>query len=158
MIDDSTDVTSETDFYVNNEKIPLNLFSSQTTGDFLAYAEYKGVKSDEMIISVIEKVVVPVIFLTVDKDSVINDGVDGITFTCMLEDSTDVSYETDFYVNNEKIASNLFSSETVGVYTAYAEYQGGKSEEISIYVVKETAPASYTQKILVEYFTGTWCG
>ena len=99
------------------------------------------------------------IALSADKYGVFSDGVDFITFSTTLADRTSITGETEFYVDGVKITGNTFSSTTKGEYEVYASYKDVKSETITIGIVEKVeAPENYTTKILVEDFTGTWCG
>ena len=99
------------------------------------------------------------VYIEADKFGVFANGTDAITFTVSLDSGTDVTNECDIYVGGVVIDSNVFSGTTAGELEVYASYNNLDSETIFIGVVDRiAAPATYTTKLLVEDFTGAWCG
>lgn len=99
------------------------------------------------------------VLVSADKIGLFADGVDKITFIANLPDNSNVSSESEFYVNNEKITGNQFITQNKGDYKVYAVYKEVKSAEFSFKAIEKViSPATYSSKILVEDFTGTWCG
>jgi thiol-disulfide isomerase/thioredoxin len=99
------------------------------------------------------------VILSVDKVGIFSNGSDAITFSAELPDKTSVTSESDFYVDGVKLAGNIFTSTTAGEYEAYVIYKTVESIKTSVGVVdKVEAPNSYSAKVLVEDYTGTWCG
>lgn len=99
------------------------------------------------------------IILSADKVGIFADGNDAITFNAKLPDRTSVTGESDFYVDGVKLAGNTFTSTTAGEYEAYVIYKTVESRKTTVGVVdKVEAPSSYSAKVLVEDYTGTWCG
>lgn len=74
----------------------------------------------------------------------------------LMDEQTDVTQSATFYVNDLPIEGNVFSSSVEGVFQVHAEYNGtGRLEN--------TQPDSFEvyiprKKLLIEGFTGTWCG
>lgn len=99
------------------------------------------------------------VILSADKVGIFADGNDAITFNAKLPDRTSVTVESDFYVDGVKLAGNTFTSTTAGEYEAYVIYKTVESRKTTVGVVdKVEAPSSYSAKVLVEDYTGTWCG
>lgn len=97
--------------------------------------------------------------LTLNKFGIFSDGEDKITFSAELKDGTDVTLESEFYLDNELLEVNEYSSTTVGNHEVYALYKKVKSHvEIIGVIEKQESPARFTTKVLVEDFTGSWCG
>lgn len=97
--------------------------------------------------------------ISADKNGVFSNGQDAITFEATLPDNTVITNEVEFYVEGEKIAGNSYTSSVAGEYTAYAIYDDVKSGDLKFGVVdKVESPSSYSTKILVEDYTGAWCG
>ena len=71
-------------------------------------------------------------------------------------DGTDVTAEATFYVNNNVISGTQFSSATEGNFEVYATYELAGStlttqtKEFVVFVPK--------RKVVIEDYTGTWCG
>ncbi len=62
-----------------------------------------------------------------------------------------------FYVNGEELESNIFTPEALGSYEVIATYDNLESTPIVINVV-DIASTYFKHKVLIEDFTGTWCG
>lgn len=70
----------------------------------------------------------------------------------------DVTAQTVFVVNGETIEGNTFIptevNESNRVYAIYGDTESG----VKIFRSIEVIPSEYTQKLLMEDYTGTWCG
>lgn len=79
------------------------------------------------------------------------------TFIFAVEgDNRDViTSESQFLVNGVAITDNTFTPTSEGIYQVQATYLGFTSQIIT---VKAITPSDYSQKVLVEDYTGTWCG
>src|SRR5690606_3298026 len=62
-----------------------------------------------------------------------------------------------FYVNGVELESNVFNPEALGSYEVIAKYDNLESLPITINVV-DIASTYFKHKVLIEDFTGTWCG
>src|SRR5690606_35893489 len=81
-----------------------------------------------------------------------------ITFTSNSTIAGDVTSESTFFVNGTEITGNNFiPSEVNENNEVYATYNGLTSETMT-FASTEVTPSAYTQKVLVEDYTGTWCG
>ena len=131
---DDKDVTSETEIYVNNNKINGNSFTTTVAGSYKAYAKKGELKSNEININA-TAVVEPEkpIVLSASTTNIVANGSDAVTFTVMQENN-DVTSQASIFVNNQKLASNKFSTYTAGTYTAYAKKNDAISNEITITV------------------------
>jgi len=79
-----------------------------------------------------------------------------LVFSVFTSTGNNVTTSTDFYVNSVKIPSNTHIFNDVGVYDVYASYNGMNSETIQVSVFP--TPLEFKRNVLVEDFTGTWCG
>ena len=79
-----------------------------------------------------------------------------LVFSVFTSSGENVTTSTDFYVNSIKIPSNTYIFNDVGDYSVYASYNGMDSEIIQISVFP--TPLEFKKNVLVEDFTGTWCG
>ena len=79
-----------------------------------------------------------------------------IPFKVVTADGTDVTSISTFYVDGQQITGSIFSSSVIGDFEVYAEYEDNgtlivtNTESFSVIIPK--------QKIVVEDYTGTWCG
>jgi len=92
-----------------------------------------------------------------NKLEIVSDGVDKITFTAFIKDK-DVSSEVDFYVDGNKIDGNIFTTDKIKEFTVYAENGGTKSDNQITFKSVASISESFNHKIIVEDYTGTWCG
>lgn len=70
----------------------------------------------------------------------------------------EVTSQSVFYVNDEAIEGSVFvPNETQEENEVYATYNG-KSTSVKTFSTFEEVPSVYTQKVLLEDYTGTWCG
>lgn len=82
---------------------------------------------------------------------------EAFTFTVKDDEGNDVTNESTVYVNDNALDGNTFSSTEIGSYDAYAKMDDLTSNTISV-SISEDPVAYYKHKVLVEDFTGTWCG
>ena len=79
-----------------------------------------------------------------------------IIFSVFDREGNNVSSSTDFYVNETKIPSNTHTFNTIGTFDVYAKYGQLTSETKTIEIMP--TPITFKQNVVVEDFTGTWCG
>ena len=79
-----------------------------------------------------------------------------IIFSVFDGEGNNVSSSTDFYVNETKIPSNTHTFNTIGTFDVYAKYGQLTSETKTIEIMP--TPITFKQNVVVEDFTGTWCG
>jgi hypothetical protein len=78
-----------------------------------------------------------------------------ITFQ-LMDEQTDITSSAIFYVNDSAIEGNVFSSSAKGAFQVYANYNDAGTtvstqvDSFEVYIPRK--------KVLVEGFTGTWCG
>ena len=160
---DSVEITNETKIFVGETKLRLNVFTSKTAGTYIAYAMKGELKSNEITITVenengdenedpeipedpvnpenpenpeqpeTPEVPEAPITLTASTTNITANGSDAVTFTVMQENN-DVTSQASIFVNNQKLASNVFTTYSAGTYTAYAKKNEAKSNEIIINV------------------------
>ena len=64
--------------------------------------------------------------------------------------------EATFFVNDAEISGSNHTFNDIGTYDIYAKYQNVKSQTEEVIV--NPTPIEYKQYVLVEDYTGTWCG
>lgn len=81
-----------------------------------------------------------------------------ISFQLLSSIDGDVSNLSTFFVNGQQIEGNSFipteanpSNEVYGIYN-------GKTSAVKIFASTDVVPSAYTRKVLLEDYTGTWCG
>ncbi|MDO4728087.1 MAG: Omp28-related outer membrane protein [Bacteroidota bacterium] len=82
---------------------------------------------------------------------------DSFTFTVRSNQGDDITEFCAFYLDGELLDSNVFTPSALGSHQVTARYAAIESTPITINVV-EVYVQNYKHKVLVEDFTGTWCG
>ncbi len=77
------------------------------------------------------------------------------TFKVIGDNLDDLTTDAQIKVNGQLIEGNCFTPTSEGTYTIQAFYENFTSNTLT---VKAITPSDYTQKVLVEDYTGTWCG
>jgi hypothetical protein len=95
------------------------------------------------------------IILTADRSSRVTG--QEITFTTRDNSNNDITSETAFYVNDQPIEGNTFTSEQVGDFVVKAVRLGENSTPITVRF-HNGSETNFTKRLLVEDYTGTWCG
>lgn len=95
------------------------------------------------------------IALKADKETLIADGEEKITFTVVTNGGEDVTSLSFIKVNGQKIEGNTFSSTVIGSYICIAEYKSTQSSGFN-FEVKEIPV--FRKNILIESYTSTDCG
>lgn len=87
-----------------------------------------------------------------------------VTFIVSNNAGDNLSSNSEIFVNDIAIASNVFTPTALGSFRVYAKYtdvSSGKeflSEEKIVNVIEDTSNLYFRHKVLIEDFTGTWCG
>ena len=95
--------------------------------------------------------------LSMNKTSIAADGWETVTFTAKDQSNNDITSSCQFYVGNVQLGSNSWWASTPGTYAIKAVRAGAESQSVSL-TVSDPGPSPFSQKLLVEDFTGTWCG
>jgi thiol-disulfide isomerase/thioredoxin len=92
--------------------------------------------------------------ITASRDSVYSDNFDVITFRVVDNKGNDVTSSSQIQRNGTPISGWSFKTSQDGSLSFNAKYNNLTSNTITIKSVKPR----FTRKVLVEDFTGTWCG
>ena len=79
-----------------------------------------------------------------------------IVFSVVDNSGEDLTSESNFYVDGQIISGNSFSFNNSGEFDIYAIYNNITTETITITV--NDPPIYFEKYVMVEDFTGTWCG
>ena len=66
------------------------------------------------------------------------------------------TYDAKFFVNNNEISGNTHLFDVIGSHEVYATYQNLTSPKVEIVITP--VPIEFKKRVLVEDYTGTWCG
>lgn len=73
------------------------------------------------------------------------------------EEGTEVTSESVIYVNGEEIQDNSFVANETGFYEVVAKYFNLESTQLFV-EYQDGSQTNYRKRVLVEDYTGTWCG
>jgi len=145
--DDGDDYTSQSTIAVNGVPIEGNTFSFEEGGEYVFTATYENYTSNSLAFNVVTEK-----FLVVDKSKAFRNQT--IIFKLLNPDGTDATEEAQFFVNNNLINGSSYTTDIVGEYTVFAEFDSGVSQTdestFEVFVPK--------RKVVYEDYTGTWCG
>lgn len=150
---EGTNVTTRAKIFINGVEIERKSFTPSEKGDITVSATYNSFSSNSLIIKVAPK---PVTFITVKSD---NDWVDlNHKFTFQVLDSNEeiITDQAKIFVNDTEIEGYNFQPNTYGTYNVVAKYESFTSESVTI--ESKQYATTFTRKVLIEDFTGTWCG
>ena len=150
---EGTNVTQQANIFINGVEIGGKSFTPSKKGDITVSATYNSLSSNSLVIKVVSK---PVISITVSSDNNWVDLNHKFTFQVLDSNEDDVTQQAKLFVNNTEIEDSNFQPNTYGSYNIIAKYEGFTSEPITL-ESKEFA-STFTRKVLIEDFTGTWCG
>lgn len=147
--DDYMDYTNEMQLSVNGEIVEGSSYIFEQMGTYDIKASAEGISSNTVNFTVSEG-------LIMSRKSLLKNQTN--TFTLYdVSTGENISEESLFYVNNEPLSGNEFSSSTAGEYQVYAEYVTAEGEEMTTDTHTFTV-VTPIQRVLVEDYTGTWCG
>lgn len=91
------------------------------------------------------------------RSEIAADGFDETAITVKDQNNNDVTGSSTIYINNTAISGNIFYTSLAGNYTVRA---ARATEQSALLTIKVVSPgvSPFTQKVLAETFTGTWCG
>ncbi|SDW36330.1 Outer membrane protein Omp28 [Lutibacter oricola] len=143
-------VTAQSSIYFNDVSISGNTYTASEDGTFKAYATYNGLTSSKLNVKVNEAAaVLTSLILKVDNDEILLG--DTVTFTVKGNDGSTLTDEATYYVNGTEITGNSYVSTSRGIEKYTAKYNDITSNELSVLV-------GHKQKVLIEDYTGAWCG
>lgn len=116
----------------NNSFVENNTFTATVAGDYLFKAVYNNKSSEAFKVTATEPAT-PILFLTPDKQNIVADGTEIVTFTVTIngEDVTANSTITNITAN-AALEGNTFSTDTIGEYVFEAKYEDLTSSQVKI--------------------------
>ncbi len=148
---DGENYTSSAKLYVNDTEIQGSSYTFSTTGTFTVKAIYESIASNILNFEVIAETERA---LTIDVTRAMNNQT--ITFGLLDSSGNNTASDATFYVNGAAITGFTYSSATEATYVVYAEYIiNGETfttpeKTFTVYIPK--------RNVVLEDYTGTWCG
>ncbi|MCL2097746.1 MAG: Omp28-related outer membrane protein [Bacteroidales bacterium] len=94
--------------------------------------------------------------VTVNKAAIYENSGESFVFQATGDDNVDYTSVAEFYVNNNLIQGCTYTATLQGTYSVYAKKDDLTSNTVIIEVLP--SPTLYAHKVLIEDFTGAWCG
>ncbi len=79
---------------------------------------------------------------------------ESITFIAKNQGGKEITHKVEFFVDDVKTEGSLYTFNKVKSYVVYAKYKNVMSSKLTIKSINPT----HATKILLEDYTGTWCG
>lgn len=150
---EGTDLTQKAEIFINGLKTVNKTFTPTEKGDVTVSASYNSISSNSLIIKVLPKPVTSIKVVSNNKWVDLNHE---FTFNVFDSNNIDVTNQAKIFVDNSEIEGNTFQPNTYGAYGIIAKFENFTSD--AILVEAKQYATSFTTKVLIEDFTGTWCG
>lgn len=152
--ENSTDVTDKCQFNINGTDYAINEFKTDIAGEYKIYAHINGLKSNEVVLNAVDRTVSGY-KLGASKQKIFADGGDLVFLSLLDKNDKDVTSLAKFYSGNEPLASNVFSTKTIGKHIIKAKV-GDAFAEMEI-EINASNDIKLPYRLLVEYFTSIRC-
>lgn len=159
----STDVTAQSVIYLSsadgNTALTTNAFSTGTPGSYTFYAEYNGVRSQDISIRAIDldQETIAGISLHVSKTRIYSDGGDFAVFTLKDADGNDVTDLGQFFVDGKPIEGNRFGTKEGSLTPRTVSAEIGSIKIPDTESVTASSSVGFTPRALLEEITRTNC-
>ena len=154
----NNDVTAACAITANGAPVIGAVYAPTTAGTFAFVATKDGVSSPAANL-VVTPVIVSTdsVFVSLSSPTLEFNGFDYVTITVKDKNGADITSTSQIYLNGSTLVSSQYVADATGNYTVTASKNGSPSNAKTLNVVAKTA-SPFSQKILVEDCTGTWCG
>lgn len=156
---DGNNVTSEAVFYVNNTAIIGNTYTSSVIGSFAVKATFNGVTSSNLNVS-FSASPAPLTSITISSNKTSADIGETINFNTIGNNGYNLTANSLFFVNGTQLAQNTYVPTASGVISVYSTHttQGGTTLTSQTIQITVNNSINFNKRVLIEDFTGTWCG
>tara|TARA_B110000971_G_scaffold60436_1_gene61666 strand:+ start:911 stop:2239 length:1329 start_codon:yes stop_codon:yes gene_type:complete len=150
----STDLTGLSSLKVDDITVS-NPFSFNLEGTYQVVATYEDLTSNTLTITVTD---VPATSIELSFDQSSYDNGESATFVVIDNFNNTVTTDAEVTVNGTDVTANPYEFTADNTYNFVATYEGLTSNTVTFTIVSGSgAPSSFTKKVLLEDFTGTWC-
>ena len=149
--DKGEDVTSSTALTAGSNSISNATFTSAVAGDFVITATYQG-KSATLTVKFTD---IPTTSIVLTADMTTQSVGDNIKFTVKTNTGINITSTAVITSGATTITNGNFTSATAGTFDVSATYETFTSETIT---VSFTPAINFTKRVLIEDYTGAWCG
>ncbi|MFT5984888.1 MAG: thiol-disulfide isomerase/thioredoxin, partial [Planctomycetota bacterium] len=148
---DGVDYSALATLSVNQEEVTGNNFVFAEEGTYEISASHLGTTSNTLTYNVVDSASFTII---INGTKFLRDQT--VVFTLVNGEGEDITDEATFYVDGIGVSGSQFSSSTEGSFAVYAEYTAAgetfstEEKSFEVFIPK--------RKVVVEDYTGTWCG
>lgn len=135
--------------YADNMIVTGHSFTPSNEGTYSIYAKYNEISSNILTLTV-TKAPASSITITASQNALKFDQT--VNFTVNNNYGDNITSQSEIFVNNNKITGSSYTAAEYGTIEVYATFGQLESSKIILNVNK------YLQKVLIEDYTGTWCG
>ena len=148
-----SDLTNSSNLKVDGQSVSNPCYFN-SEGTYQIVATYEGLTSNTLTVTASD---VPPSSIVLSFDQVCFVTGDSATFTVVDNFNNTVTTEAEVTVNGT-VTINPYQFTVDGTYSFVATYEGLTSNTVTFNVETGVgAPSTYTKKVLLEDFTGTWC-
>lgn len=148
---DGEDYSEAADLYVNEQPIGGRSYIFENTGTYAVKAIFNDIVSNVLNFEALAQTER---LLTIDVPKALRNQT--ITFGLFDNNGNNTASEATFYINDNPISGETFSSPTAGSFEVYAKYFVNGEEQTS--AIKSFEVFIPKRKVVIEDYTGTWCG
>jgi hypothetical protein len=135
--------------YIDNVAISGFTFQPEAEGSFSVNAKSNGLTSNTLTLGV-TKLPPSSVSLALSKKT-LSLG-QSVSFTVKDNYGADVTSQSEIFINNTKITGDSYTPTQMGAFEAYAKFEQLETSKMAFNVYR------FVQKVLIEDYTGTWCG
>lgn len=147
------DVTSESVFFIGGSSISGNTYTFQEQGNFAVTAAYNNISSNSIVINVN----VPLTTINLSSNSDTYYPGEDVVFNVVGNNGVDLTNQaTISVVGGNELVENTYTTSNEGVVGFIASYEDLTSPIYEVNVLPP--PTKFNQNVLIEDYTGTWCG
>lgn len=144
------DVTSNAEIKLSGNPISGNSYYFENAGSYQFVATYNGLTSNTLAVTCSELQII----LSANSTSV-NLG-DTVTFTVNTNGGDNVTAMSSIQLDGSPISGNTFTPNMVGTYQFSASYGSLVSNSVTVTATQQAV--KFKKNVLIEDYTGTWCG
>ena len=143
------DLTSTASIYVNNSVISGSTFTPTKDGNFAIRAEYNSFISPSIYVRIKAANTLSSIVVSSSSNEILLGEL--VTFSAVGNEGTDFTNEATYFVDGVEISGKKYTPTKRGNQKITASYSSYNSNEVNLLT-------GYQQNVLIEDYTGTWCG
>lgn len=149
--DDGEDYTNESQLFIDGLLVNESRYAFDALGEYNVYAKLRNLESNYLRLLVID---INARELGLSEERLMKNQT--LDLAIYDYEGNDLTHEATFYVNDNPISGNSFSSADAGSFEVYATYEiEGDILETDTKTFEVYVPKRY---LVLEDYTGTWCG